>query len=309
MKALILSLPSLPLNNIVNNLVLFALMRNLIDFFVRNSAWFVFIFYMILSGILLFNNNPYQQSVYLTSANSVVSTVYDKINSVTSYFYLRDINEDLQKRNASLEMELLALREKVKNYSAESLDSLDTTEKQYDFILSRVISNSISLQHNYITVNKGTDDGVVTEMGVVDQNGVVGIVNVMGKKSSRIISLLNPNLRLSCKVKGSDYFGSLVWDGKSPYYAILEEMPRHVKFEEGDTIVTSGYSAVFPEGINVGVIESQLSSGGDNFYSLRVKLLCDFTQLSTVRLIKNGMKAEFDALKEMDFENRKEGKK
>ena len=309
MKALILSLPSLPLNNIVNNLVLFTLMRNLIDFFVRNSAWFVFIFYMILSGILLFNNNPYQQSVYLTSANSVVSTVYDKINSVTSYFYLRDINEDLQKRNAALEMELLALREKVKNYSAESLDSLDTTEKQYDFILSRVISNSISLQHNYITVNKGTDDGVVTEMGVVDQNGVVGIVNVMGKKSSRIISLLNPNLRLSCKVKGSDYFGSLVWDGKSPYYAILEEMPRHVKFEEGDTIVTSGYSAVFPEGINVGVIESQLSSGGDNFYSLRVKLLCDFTQLSTVRLIKNGMKAEFDALKEMDFENRKEGRK
>jgi rod shape-determining protein MreC len=86
-------------------------------------------------------------------------------------------------------------------------------------------------------------------------------------------------------------------------------MPRHVKFEEGDTIVTSGYSAVFPEGINVGIIESQLSSGGDNFYSLRVKLLSDFTQLSTVRLIKSGIKKEFDGLKEMDFENKKEGKK
>ena len=281
-------------------------MRNLIDLFVRNSVWFVFAFYMILCGILLFNNNPYQQSIYLTSANSVVSSIYNKMNSITSYFYLRDINEELQQRNAELEMELLALKENLKLFNAESLDSLNTFKKQYDYILARVISNSISLQHNYITVNKGTDDGVVCEMGVVDQNGVVGIINVMGKKSSRIISLLNPNLRLSCKVKGSDYFGSLVWDGKSPYYAILEEMPRHVKFEEGDTIVTSGYSAVFPEGINVGVIESQLSSGGDNFYSLRVKLMSDFTQLSTVRLIKNNMKNEFDALKRMDFENRKE---
>lgn len=284
-------------------------MRNLIDFFVRNSAWFVFLFYFVLSSCLLFNNNPYQQSVYLTSAYSVVSSIYDEINSVTSYFYLKDINEDLQQRNASLEMEVLALREMVKEHNVRVSDSLKKSQSSYDYILARVISNSISLQHNYITVNKGTDDGVITEMGVVDQNGVVGIVNVMGKKSSRIISLLNPNLRLSCKVKGSDYFGSLVWDGKSPYYAILEEMPRHVKFEEGDTIVTSGYSAVFPEGINVGIIESQLSSGGDNFYSLRVKLLSDFTQLSTVRLIKSGIKKEFDGLKEMDFENKKEGKK
>lgn len=284
-------------------------MRNLIDFFVRNSAWFVFIFYMILSSILLFNNNPYQQSVYLTSANTVVSSIYDKINSVTSYFYLRDINEDLQKRNAALELEVLALREIVKDYKAQSMDSIQSPQSQYDYILSRVISNSISLQHNYITINKGTEDGVVSEMGVVDQNGVVGIVNVMGKKSSRVISLLNPNLRLSCKVKGSDYFGSLVWDGKSPNYAILEEMPRHVEFEKGDTIVTSGYSAVFPEGLNVGVIENQLTSGGDNFYSLRVRLLSDFSHLSTVRLIKNNMKEEYDALKNMDFENRKEGKK
>lgn len=284
-------------------------MRNLIDFFVRNSAWFVFIFYMILSSILLFNNNPYQQSVYLTSANTVVSSIYDKINSVTSYFYLRDINEDLQKRNAALELEVLALREIVKDYKAQSMDSIQSPQSQYDYILSRVISNSISLQHNYITVNKGTEDGVVSEMGVVDQNGVVGIVNVMGKKSSRVISLLNPNLRLSCKVKGSDYFGSLVWDGKSPNYAILEEMPRHVEFEKGDTIVTSGYSAVFPEGLNVGVIENQLTSGGDNFYSLRVRLLSDFSHLSTVRLIKNNMKEEYDAFKNMDFENRKEGKK
>lgn len=283
-------------------------MKNLIDFIVRNSSWFVFILYFILSGILLFNNNPYQHCIYLTSANSVVSSVYSGINSITSYFYLRDINDDLQLRNAALEMEVLDLRNQVHDYKILYGDTTINfeTNSQFDFIVSRVISNSISLQQNYITINKGLNDGIDSEMGVVDQNGVVGIVNIAGNHSARIISLLNPNLRLSCKVKGSDYFGSLVWDGKSPYYAILEEMPRHVKFEKGDTIVTSGYSAVFPEGIMVGVIDEQLNSGADNFFSLKIKLSTDFTQLSTVRVLKNNMKDEFNKLSAEDSENRKE---
>lgn len=275
-------------------------MRNLIDFIIRNSSWFVFLFYLILSSILLFNNNPYQQSIYFTSANSVVSSVYSVINNITSYFYLRDINDDLQQKNAALEMEVLTLRAQVNEYLLQNSDTVGNTltSKQYDYILSRVISNSISLQQNYITINKGQKDGISSEMGVVDQNGVVGIVNIVGDNSARIISLLNPNLRLSCKVKGSDYFGSLVWDGKSPYYAILEEMPRHVKFEEGDTIVTSGYSAVFPEGIIVGFVDEQLNSGADNFFSLKIKLSTDFTQLSNVRVLKNNMKEELDMLKQ-----------
>ena len=275
-------------------------MRNLIDFIIRNSSWFVFLFYLILSSILLFNNNPYQQSIYFTSANSVVSSVYSVINNITSYFYLRDINDDLQQKNAALEMEVLTLRAQVSEYLLQNSDTVGNTltSKQYDYILSRVISNSITLQQNYITINKGQKDGISSEMGVVDQNGVVGIVNIVGDNSARIISLLNPNLRLSCKVKGSDYFGSLVWDGKSPYYAILEEMPRHVKFEEGDTIVTSGYSAVFPEGIIVGFVDEQLNSGADNFFSLKIKLSTDFTQLSNVRVLKNNMKEELDMLKQ-----------
>lgn len=278
-------------------------MRNLIDFFIKYSSWFVFIFYTILSCVLLFKNNPYQQSVYLTSANSIASTIYSGISNVTSYFYLRDINEDLQQRNATLEMEVLALRNKVKEYQIQLPDTLINADgHQFDFTIARVISNSITWQQNYITINKGKEDGITGEMGVVDQNGVVGIIDNVGAHSARIISLLNPNLRLSCKVKGSDFFGSLVWDGKSPYYAILEEMPRHVKFEKGDTIVTSGYSAVFPEGIIVGQIEEQLNSGGDNFFSLRIKLSTDFTQLSTVRILENNMKEELNII-------RKEGEK
>ena len=142
-------------------------------------------------------------------------------------------------------------------------------------------------------------------MGFSDHNGVVGIVNVVVNHSARVISLLNPNLRLSCKVKGSDYFGSLIWDGKSPYYAILEEMPRHVQFEKGDTIVTSGYSSVFPEGINVGIITELQNEANDNFFSLKIQLSTDFTQLSTVRAFKNNFKEELN----MISKDRKEDKK
>ncbi len=135
-------------------------------------------------------------------------------------------------------------------------------------------------------------------MGVVDQNGVVGIVNVVGDHSARVISLLNPKMRLSCKVKGREYFGSLVWDGKSPHEALLEEMPRHERFKKGDTIVTSGYSAVFPPDIPVGTIISHEKEHDDNFYALRIKLFTDFTTLSTVRVIRNSMIDELNMIKE-----------
>ena len=150
-----------------------------------------------------------------------------------------------------------------------------------------MINNSISRPYNYITVEKGTIDGVAPEMGVVDQNGVVGVVNVVSEHYARIISLLNPQFRLSCKLKGSDVFGSLVWDGGSPEEALLEELPKHTVYEPGDTIVTSGYSSVFPEGIPVGTIKSADRGVDDNFFTLRIKLFTDFSRLSTVRIISN----------------------
>ena len=207
-------------------------------------------------------------------------------------------------------MEVINLRNQVNDLRLLTADSTSIPENmsQYEFIVARVISNSISSAHNYITINRGKKDGIRPEMGIVNQNGIVGTVDVVGEHASRVISLLNNNFRLSCKVKGSDSFGSLVWDGKSPYYAMLEEMPRHVKYHRGDTIVTSGYSAVFPEGIIVGTIESDKKEVADNFISLRIKLTTDFTQLSTVRAIKSDIKAELDALIP-DKETDKEGLK
>ena len=273
-------------------------MNNLLNFFVKHSAWFIFAIYVILSLVLLFKDNPYQQSVYLTSANRVSAAVYKAFNGVTSYFHLRDINESLQERNAALEMELIELRNQMADMELLSPDSLRHNVKgQYTFVMAQVISNSIAQPNNYITINRGYMDGIQPEMGVIDQNGVVGIVNVVGPHAARVISLLNPHIRLSCKLRGSNFYGSLVWDGKSPQYAMLEELPKHVKYHPGDTIVTSGYSAVFPPGIIVGTIQGPAhGSASDSFVSLRIKLTTNFSQLSSVRVITNSMKEQIDAL-------------
>ena len=266
-------------------------MRDFINFIIRFSSWLVFAFYVVMSCIMLFNNNPYQHHVILTSANAVSSSIYGVANSVTSYFNLRSINEDLQLRNAALETEVISLRKQVgdyqlREYAADSTEILKPLQ-QFDFIIAHVINNSISRPYNYITIEKGEADGIRPEMGVVDHSGVVGVVNVVGKHYSRIISLLNPDFRLSCKLKGSDVFGSLVWDGKNSEEALLEELPKHTVYHTGDTIITSGYSSMFPEGVPVGTVIKSATADDDNFFTLRIKLLTDFSQLSTVRVIKN----------------------
>lgn len=275
-------------------------MKALVEFLVRHGSWFTFLLFAIISCVMLFRGNPYQQHIYMTSAGAMARSVYSATGAVTGYFHLSSINEDLQQRNAQLEMEVINLRAALRRANEQiPTDTLpmDSMLSQYGFIMAHVINNSIVHSNNFITIDKGELDGVKPEMGVVDQNGIVGIVNVTGPHSARLISVLSV-LRLSCKVKGSEAFGSLVWDGKSPRRALLEELPRHVEFAIGDTVITSGYSVVFPEGIPVGIVTGQSRDADDNFYSLQVELLTDFATLSTVRVIKNFQKDEIEAVEQ-----------
>lgn len=275
-------------------------MHNLISFIVRHLSWLVFVIYVVLSCIMLFQNNPYQQYVYLTSANKVTSTIYKGFSNITSYFNLQSINQDLHERNALLEMEIIDLKKQLNNskilLSADSVNLPDSIVQTFEFHFASVINNSVTKPMNYITLDKGKLDGIEPEMGVVDQNGVVGIVSIVSDHAARVISLLNPNMRLSCKVKNNDYFGSLYWDGANPYYAILEEMPKHIKYHKGDTIITSGYSSVFPEGLIVGTIDGGIKTKDDNFHTLKIKLSTDFTRLSTVRVIKSKIANELKTI-------------
>ena len=274
-------------------------MNNLLYFFIKARPWILFTVYAVIGCILLFNSNPYQHSVYLTSANSISTGVYNAATGVTSYFNLRNINEDLQRRNSDLELELLALKQQMLQFhdmEYAQTHPVDSALQRYNFILAHVINNSVHRPHNYITIQKGALDGIKPDMGVVDQNGVVGKGNVVGPHSARIISLLNNNLRLSCKVKSSNTVGSLVWDGDDYRVALLEEIPRHATFNKGDTIITSGYSTSFPEGIPVGVILGEKKGHDDNFHTLMVKLFTDFSKLSTVRIIVDNMAEELKVI-------------
>ena len=274
-------------------------MRELLNFFIRNSKWFVFTAYIVVSIMLLVQSSPLHRSVYLTSANAVSSTVYNWFGSISGYLNLRESNEDLNKRNADLQAEVESLRLQLATLQEMRMsDSLDMPPalKPYDFIVAHVIKNSVMRPHNYITINKGTEDGIKPEMGVIDQNGVVGVVDVVGPHSARLISLLNPFFRLSCKIKGNESFGSLVWDGEDPRFAILEELPRHTVFEIGDTVITSGYSAVFPSGVPVGIVDSRVGSAQDNLFQLKVRLFTDFSKLNNVQVVVNYLADEINAL-------------
>lgn len=273
-------------------------MKDLLNFFLTHSRWFTFAFYAVVSLLLLFSRNPYQHSVFLTSASTVGSTVHECVASVTDYFDLKDINHDLEGRNAALEMEVIALREQLNAMQMEygKNAQIQAAVRKYETIGAHVISNSLSAPNNYITINRGSAEGLEPEMGVVDHNGVVGVVNVVGRHAARVISLLNPDMKLSCKLRATDYFGTMTWDGHDPEHAVLKELPKHGEYNVGDTVITSGYSAIFPEGIIVGTVEKKIKNT-DSFASLVVKLATNFSQLSDVRVIKNPARAE---MKELD---------
>lgn len=279
-------------------------MRNLLNFIIRYSTWFVFSFYVLLSCILLFSQPGYRQSVYLTSANAATSTIYQGVSEVTGYFGLRKINRGLQASNARLENEVLNLRNRIAELQTLIPDSTAVSgtksSDRFDYVQASVINNSTRHPRNFITINKGTSEGIEAGMGVVDHNGVVGIVNIAGKNTARVISLLNETQHFSVRLKDTPYVGSLSWKGGDPGIAYVEEIPRHARFRAGDSIVTSGFSTTFPKGILVGRVMNRIKSTDDNFYILKIRLSSDFNSLGQVRVIKDYLKPELDSLANYD---------
>ena len=245
-------------------------MKNLLNFFLKYNYWFLFVLLEIISFALLFRFNSYQGSAFFTSANFVSGAMYDAANNVTGYFHLKTINDELVQKNVELELQLESIRKALAGY---------------DIFKASVINNSVTHADNYITLDKGEVDGIRSEMGVVNGSGVVGIVYLTSPHYSIVIPVLNSKSSISCKIKRSDYFGFLIWDGGSSEFAFIKDMPRHSLFSLGDTIVTSGHSAVFPSGIPVGTVDDIADSHDGLSYLLRVKLFTDFDRLNDVRVI------------------------
>lgn len=279
-------------------------MRNLLNFFIKYGSWFIFALYVILSCVILVAYNSYHSSLYFSSANAVSSSVYGATSEITGYFNLYEINRSLEENNARLENEVLNLRHQLAEYQTLHSDSLDfqtASSPRYDYVAATVINNNVRHPKNYFSINRGSKDGIKVGQGVVDHNGVVGIVNVTGDHTARVISVLNESQRFSVKLKNSDYIGSLVWKGDDPTIVYMEEVPRHTKYQLGDTVVTSGYSLAFPADIPIGTVMNRIKGADDNFYILKIHLMPDFKTLSTVRVIKDNFKESLDSLSKYDL--------
>ena len=271
-------------------------MRNLINFLLKYNYWCLFVILEVASFVLLFRFNNYQQSAYFTSANTVVGAVYEVSGGISSYFHLKSVNEDLLDRNMLLEEQINNLEKALKERQLDSIavNSIrKMPQKDYQLFKARVIKNSLNLADNYITLDKGSSSGIHSEMGVVDGNGIVGIVYETSPSYSVVISVLNSKSNISCKIVGSDYFGYLKWEHGDSRYAYLKDLPRHAEFNLGDTVVTSGFSTVFPEGIMVGTVDDMSDSHDGLSYLLKIKLATDFGKPSDVRVIaRNGQQEQ-----------------
>jgi rod shape-determining protein MreC len=275
-------------------------MRNLIDFFVRHNHWFLFVLLEVLSFVLLFHYNSYQGSVWFSSANAVSGKVYEWDSSIAQYFSLVGVNETLTKRNLALEQQVKDLSEQLEKAGKDSA----TIERMKMGVLSncevipaKVVSSSLNKLNNFITIDKGSADGVRKDMGVVCGTGVVGIVYLVAEHYSVLIPVLSSVSNISCTIRSRGYFGYLHWEGGSPSEAYIDDIPRHARFRLGDVIVTSGYSSVFPAGVVVGKIKHVYNSSNGLFYRLKVTLSTDFGRLRDVCVVNDkGMNEKRDLL-------------
>ena len=266
-------------------------MKNLLTFVTRNYHWFILLLLEVASGVLLFQYNNYQSSVWFTSANAVVGKVYEWDAAVRSFFSLTRVNEELTLRNFYLERQVTQLRRLYGDLTQDTTvmqrQELEFLS-QYKLIPAKVVSNTVDKANNLITIDKGSLDGVEKDMGVACGSGVVGVVYLVSSHYSVIIPVLNvTSSRISCAIRGRGYFGYLQWYGGDPSVAYVEDIPRHARFKRGDWVETSGYSAIFPPGVLVGKVTNIYNSPDGLSYRLKVKLTTDFACLRDICVIND----------------------
>ena len=276
-------------------------MRNLLAFIAKYSHWFLFVILEVICVVLLFRYNSYQGSVFFSSANVAVGKVYEFDAQAKSFFSLTKVNEQLTQRNLYLEEQVKDLTERMveltndTNYTKRSqLEMLSS----YKLIPAKVITNSINQRDNLITLDKGSDDGVRVDMGVACGNGVVGIVYMVSKKYCVVIPVLNSHSNISVTVDKRGYFGYLHWLGRRPDKAYVNDIPLHAKVLPGDQVVTSGYSSIFPPGLQVGKVLYVFKSLDGLSLQLQVRLSTDFSTLRDVCIIDDAkMKERIDLMR------------
>ena len=269
-------------------------MQQIFNFISRNSYRILFLLLLGISLTLTIQFHSFHRSKIISSANVISGSVYQEINDAKEYLNLKKENEDLALENAMLRSLLF----QVKDSSFMSkLDSIKGV-KPSDIVVTKVIKNSYSVYENYLTLNAGKKQGIKPDMGVINSLGIVGIIDDTSENYSTVASILNKKSRINAKIKKSNHFGSLIWNGKSTGFVQLIDVPRLAAIHKGDTVVTGGQSVIFPENINIGTIHRIFRDRDNqtNFYTLEIKLFNDMTNLGHVYILKNKGKEEITKL-------------
>jgi rod shape-determining protein MreC len=264
-------------------------MRNLLRIIIRYYFFFLFLSLEVVSVTLLVQKNTFHRARFINISRSVEGSFYETFGVIREYLVLKQPDQDLKMENTLLRNQLDGLARKQERSTELRNDSVP--RRQFSYIPASVINASTNRQFNFITLNKGRHHGIEPEMAVISPRGVVGVVYSVSGNYSSVIPMVNRDFRLSAKIRRNGYFGSLSWPGSGYENAILEEISYHVDLRHGDTIVTSGYSAIFPEGILVGTVQEFVADEG-NFYTIAVDIAVDFKNLSHVNVIRNLMREE-----------------
>lgn len=271
-------------------------MKNIIEFLKKYNHLFLFVLLEVISAVLLFRFNSYQGSIWFTSANTVTAKVYEGTSAVEHYFSLTGVNEKLSMRNVVLEQQVSELREQLRQAGVDSTQIGFANDASVPagltVIPAHVVSCSVDRADNLMTIDKGSDDGVKPDMGVVCGQGIVGIVYQTSPHYSIVIPVISTRSNLSCSIEGRDYFGYLRWEKGSSRLAYLDNVPRHATFRLYERVVTSGFSSVFPRGVLVGKILHVYNSPDGLSYRMQLQLSTDFGRLRDVCVISDATAKE-----------------
>jgi rod shape-determining protein MreC len=271
-------------------------MRNLLDFLFNFKHLFLFIFLEFICLTVLFNHDGYQKSVYFTTANEAVGSTYSLISSVTSYLNLSTENQSLEAKNEELRKQLYELQQQVYELKKDSNRHISGLAPKYNVVSAQVVGATTHKSNNLLTINKGSADGIKEEMGVVSSNGVVGIVYLTSSHYSIVIPIINTTSKISCKLRGTQNFGTLQWFKGRADVAYMTDVPRHSQVEKGEVVLTNGYSDIFPPGIPIGFVIEKGDSPDGMSYLLKVGLYTKFETIREVSVITNYNKPERKAL-------------
>ena len=263
-------------------------MQQIINFIIKNSHRLLFLLLLGISFSLVIKSHSYHRSEYVNSANAVTGAYYEKVNEVNEYFSLKQKNKDLATENALLKELLFNKKDTI--LTSKTLFRNDLNN--YNVVVSKVVKNSFNTRENYITINSGTNSGIEVDMGVVNDRGVIGIIEKTSTNFSTIQSVLNTKSKINAKIKNSNHFGSLIWDGTNVGFAQLIDVPRLASLKHGDSIVTGGNSDIFPENIPIGKIDKIFIDKKTNYYTINIRLFNDMTSLGYVYVIEKKRKKE-----------------